>query len=277
MTETDLSTLDKPDGAIRKLDAEPSPILELIRVAAANPTPDTVAVVKEMKLLYLDEMARQAEQEYNDAFARFQNECPKIAKTRSSKKTTAPGGSFGYMFANLEDILSAVIPILAKHGLSLSFGRADSSKPDLYRVTGTLRHRRGHKFSDWYEGPLDTGTMSKVQSLGSTDSYYRRYLACAMLGIVASDEDNDGAPPEEIEKITNAEVKQLRALIEKSGADLDKFLKWVLHSTPDGERFIADIPSSKHVECVAQLQGRIKALQAKMKPTGEYVEEAKPE
>ena len=65
--------------------------------------------------------------------------------------------------------------------------------PRVNRVVVRLVHGPS---GQWIEGALplvlpDHG--ADVQRLGSAITYVRRYLLCTMLGLVAADEDDDGA------------------------------------------------------------------------------------
>jgi hypothetical protein len=119
------------------------------------------------------------------ALAEFQRELPRLGKGQ-----TANTGTYSYRYADLADVSTVVLPLLAKHGLSFS------AKPTLdesgrFVLEYTLRHSGGE--SDTGRYPLANGTP---QQIGSSITYARRYALCSVTGI-APDEDDDGAqaPP----------------------------------------------------------------------------------
>lgn len=106
-----------------------------------------------------------------------------VVKTR----TATIRANFSYKFANLSDVCAAVMPALKEHGI------VPIQVPRVNRVVVRLVHGPS---GQWIEGALplvlpDHG--ADVQRLGSAITYVRRYLLCTMLGIVAADEDDDGA------------------------------------------------------------------------------------
>ena len=94
---------------------------------------------------------------------------------------------YTYMYANLADVTAAVMPALKAHNI------VPMQIPMGDRVYVRLVHGPS---GQWIEGGLplvlpDHG--ADVQRLGSALTYVRRYLLCMLLGIVAGDEDDDGA------------------------------------------------------------------------------------
>ncbi|MNO71030.1 ERF superfamily protein [compost metagenome] len=82
-------------------------------------------------------------------------------------------------------------------------------------VTGILMHRAGHREQTTMLLPLDTsGSKNAVQALGSSVSYGKRYVLCALLNITTRGEDDDGnaaVPPKKL--VTPAQAQQLNALL----------------------------------------------------------------
>ena len=117
------------------------------------------------------------------ALAAFQLELPRL-----EKGNTADTGSYKYRYADLADVSSVVLPLLAKHGLSFS------AKPTLddgrFVLEYVLRHVSGESDGGVY--PLPSGTP---QQIGSAITYARRYVLGAITG-VAPDADDDGKAAE---------------------------------------------------------------------------------
>lgn len=109
----------------------------------------------------------------------------------------------------------------------------------------TVSTRIVHSSGQWIEcGPLTVplGQKRDAQSVGSAITYGRRYGLSATLGVVA-DEDDDGNKatkdaPNPNEKITDAQVKELTALIDETGTDVPAFCQHF------GWNSIKDIPAA---------------------------------
>lgn len=127
------------------------------------------------------------------ALVEFQKEEVSFSKTKEAKVKTKTGGEYTYKYADLSDILPAVRPLLAKHGLSWSSTptRADDGALVLrYR----LLHVSGE--AEAAEMPLGVSADCKPQELGSAITYARRYAITAQLNL-ATEEDDDGRAAQE--------------------------------------------------------------------------------
>ena len=89
---------------------------------------------------------------------------------------------FKSKYASLAGIMTAVRPLLGKHGFSWV------TTPGIGELRYSLRFRNGIEVAC---GAYPLPTEATPQALGSALTYARRYLVCAVLGIVA-DEDDDG-------------------------------------------------------------------------------------
>lgn len=116
------------------------------------------------------------------ALAAFQASVPHV-----QKGATGQVGQQRYRYADLSDVVKAVLPRLGAVGLSFS------SKPTIneagrFVLAYTLRHTSGESDSGEYPLP-ETGSP---QQMGSAQTYAKRYALLAITG-VAPDEDDDGA------------------------------------------------------------------------------------
>lgn len=118
-----------------------------------------------------------------EALAKAQGEFPAIPKNRTAKVPMKAGGTYSYDYADLSDIVQAVRPVLAKHGLSFS----QSVSGQILR--STLFHASGQVITS--EIPFNCPPGGRPQDTGSALTYARRYCLCALLGVVA-EEDDDG-------------------------------------------------------------------------------------
>lgn len=114
------------------------------------------------------------------ALADFQAEVPTIKKNASG---------YGYKFADLEEITTAIKPLLAKHNLGYAQPLEGTS------VKTILFHTEsGESIESLTEIPqgVQLKGQNEFQVLGSAITYLRRYSLSSMLGLV-TDEDADAA------------------------------------------------------------------------------------
>lgn len=159
-------------------------------------------------------MAKQAEIDFNEALARIQPKMPFIDKTSKAHNST---------YAKYENIQAVVRPIYTEEGFSISF--TSKREGDLETYYGTLMHKSGHSKTAEISLPADTsGSKNAIQAKGSTLSYAKRYLLCALLDIIVKDEDDDaqvyGTYP-----IDEVQYEKIQSLIESTGTDEDAFCK----------------------------------------------------
>jgi hypothetical protein len=135
---------------------------------------------------------RRAIAAFDVAFTAAKLELPTtVAKNKAasfdSKRT---GDKVGYFYEGLDDVLKAVVPTLAKHGLSHTYDIAQT--PEGITVTCILQHVDGHFKTVAMRGPRDeSGAKNFIQSIGSTTQYLQRYTLKAILGMGASATDDD--------------------------------------------------------------------------------------
>lgn len=131
--------------------------------------------------------------EWTEAFTAAQADLPPIAKQHEAIIPTKTGSGYSYKYADLNDVLEAVRPVLNKHGLSIA--QSTTSEEGQIGVMTRIYHTSGHVESF---GPLLLPAGGDARSAGSAITYARRYGLCAALGI-SPDDDDDGeaaAPPE---------------------------------------------------------------------------------
>lgn len=212
---TELAT--RQDGAVQapaQQVSESAAIIQVIERAAMNPDVD---IDKMERLLQMQErvMERQAAMEYSAAMAAMQTEMPSIAergKTNNGK------------YATLEDIVDTVRPVMQKHGFAVSFRVKTADKG--IEVTGVLMHKGGHREETAMLLPADTsGNKNAVQAFGSTTSYGKRYVLCALLNITTRDEDDDGVSAAPTKFVTSFQEGQIRHLASRCPADTQQWLE----------------------------------------------------
>jgi hypothetical protein len=157
----------------------------------------SVESLEKLVNLYERMADRQAAQEFADALARFQGECPPIAKTSKAEIRTTKGGSYEYTFAPLEEIARTVNPLLHKHGLSYSWDSTHAS--NMITATCWLRHRNGHKEPATFSVPVENASaMNNQQKHGAALTYARRGSLVAVLGLTTAEPDTDNNDPTEL-------------------------------------------------------------------------------
>ncbi len=119
------------------------------------------------------------------ALAAAQAELPVVAKRHVARVPTRSGGEYTYKYADLEDVVSASRPVLAKHGLAVMQMTGFAEGHD------TLTTRVMHRSGQWAESTMRLLLATESpQAQGSALTYARRYAWCAALGIVAEEDDD---------------------------------------------------------------------------------------
>lgn len=162
---------------------------------------------------------RQREQEFNEALARFQGECPVIQKSKKVRFNTT-----SYDYAPLDEIVHIIKPFLAKHGLSYTF----DTRPEGTTTTliTTVYHAAGHskQFLYTFESVGDGGQMNGQQRRKSALTYAKRAGLENALGIVTAGEDDDARRSSEA-PITTSQLEQIRKLMPEADVSPEMFLK----------------------------------------------------
>lgn len=117
------------------------------------------------------------------ALAAAQGEFKPIVKDKVVKSS-----SYSYRYADLATVRDAVTPALTKHGLSVVHTFKPNGGQVMYLET-LLMHSSGQYITSTYQVPA----IGKQQEIGSAVTYARRYSLCAILGVVAEDDDDGNA------------------------------------------------------------------------------------
>src|SRR5262245_21670080 len=154
----------------------------------------SIEVVERMVALAKDVRAEQAKASYFEAMAAFQAECDEIPKSRHADVRTKSGSRYSYNYAALDEIGPIVRPVLAKHGLTLTW-RHDQSTDTHAAAVAIVTPKLGHsETSGAVLIPVDqpdSARMNPAQYMGSLLTYARRYSAVAVLGLTPRGEDDD--------------------------------------------------------------------------------------
>lgn len=203
------------------------------------------------KLIGLHERVekRFAAKAFLAAFAKFQSGIGPVKKNREAKIASQKGGTFGYTYAELDEIERHVRPSLTALGLSYAW---DSSiKDGLLVCSCTLTHVDGHEKTSSFTCPVTSSAgMSEQQKYGSALTFAQRRSLSQVLGITTAD-DTDGARGIS-GPLSEAQLHDLRALIEEVGIDEYGLLKWA------GATTLKDVPAAKYNEAVAIIERKRK-------------------
>ena len=199
--------------------AHPAFASPLNLIATALSSGASIEMVRELLALKREHEADEARKAFNSAMADAAAELPSIAKTKRVDFTTSKGRT-SYSYEGLDDVVEAVRPVLAKHGLSHSWEIVEQG--DRMVVTCRIAHRDGHSQGATLSAPRDElGQKNYIQSKGSAVSYLQRYTLKSALGLAAAPDDDGRAAGPEAEAapalISPAQVAQIVAL----AADID--------------------------------------------------------
>ena len=213
----------QPSGQLPVAQSQTTALLNIIAAASSNPDVD---VNKLTELLNLQErvLAREAETEFNAAFAELAAEIPRVQKNGTVKLGEGPQAK-SYKFATWEDMDEVLRPRLRRHGFVLTFDAAQrDGQGGGAVITATLLHSKGHSRSASIPLPLDSGPgRNNLQAMGSTLQYGKRYATDLLLNVVRTDEDDD-AVRGGMQFISAEQVGEMEDLARDTGTDLSKFL-----------------------------------------------------
>lgn len=129
------------------------------------------------------------------ALAAFQAELPKLVKDEQAKVKgeTRDGRAYdrSYGYADLAQVVETVLPVLGKHGLSITAGTVILHSGFVLEVT--LLHESGEQRTGVWPLPDPSAKGVGPQDIGSAMTYGRRYLTLALSGAYPGGEDDDGA------------------------------------------------------------------------------------
>ncbi len=169
---------------------EPMPVTPSVEamITLAIERGATVDTLERLMAVRREVRAEAAKEAFDRALALFQDECPVIHKNKTVKNRD---GTVRYRYADLEQIKATIGPLIKQHGFSYRFTTktTENRMVTICHVT----HIFGHTESSEFEVPIEkSGRMNAVQESGSSSTYAKRYALSNGLGIITSDEDNDG-------------------------------------------------------------------------------------
>ena len=199
--------------------ARPETIYDVFRQMALDPAIDPARIGALMELQFKAEQ-RNAEKEFNAAFARLLPTLPKIGKHGLIEM----GVKGSMKFMRYEDLDRALRPIYTAAGFSLSFNSEPTDKGIL--LVALLAHSAGHSIASKLQLPPDVGAgRNALQALGSSLSYAKRYLTCNLFNIIAEGEDDDATAGDYITEKQTMNIEDLMHECSLGEAGRAKFLE----------------------------------------------------
>lgn len=163
---------------------------DLIRVAL-----ERGATIEQMEqLIKLQERmeATEARKAFVAAMAAFKAEGVDVITKDGVVDFTGNKGRTYYRHATLANTMRTVNPLLAKHGLSVSWVPREDPKSKEITVDCVVTHVQGHCEVTSLSGPPDgSGNKNALQQKMSTVTYLSRYTAFAALGLSSEEDDDD--------------------------------------------------------------------------------------
>jgi hypothetical protein len=118
------------------------------------------------------------------ALAKVQAELPKLERDRTVTVTQKSGDTYSYSYATLANLSDAVLPLLAKHGLSFLARPGTGSDGKM-----CLRYSLMHESGEEKAGEFPISGEGGIQMIGGRITYARRYCLAAVTGIAADEDD----------------------------------------------------------------------------------------
>ena len=203
----------------------PAAILQAIQMAAADPKVD-IDKMERLWDMHKQLVADQNETLFNIAMAAAQGEMTAVSADSRNEHTHSDYASY----AALDKV---VRPIYVKHGFALMFNTTESPKEEHERILCDVTNG-GHTKSFQTDMPTDGkgakggDVMTKTHAMGSAVQYGMRYLLKMIFNLaVDKDGDDDGnKASDSYERISEDQVKKIKALLKDTNTDQAKFLEW---------------------------------------------------
>ena len=131
---------------------------------------------------------------------------------------------FKSSYADLTSVIKAIKQPFADNGLS--YTQFPVSNENGVGVSTRLMHISGQ----WLEMEYTLPTVKKdPQASGSAITYARRYALQSIAGIPTADDDAESAMLRGDDKkvVTDDQIIAIKKLLDETGADSDKFCKWL--------------------------------------------------
>lgn len=248
MSNTALDIQEPQSREVAAPISESAAIFQIIERAARDPNVD-LDKMERLMAMRERELARHAEQAFNEAMKAAQSEMRAISADAVNKQTRS-------VYATYAKLDAALRPIYTKHGFSVSFDEDDSPKPDHIRCIAYVAHEAGHTRTYRKDMPADGkgakggDVMTKTHATGAASSYGQRYLMRSIWNVAVGEDDTDGNDPPSAETISVEQRDRLLALIDETGTPIEKFCQW------GKVEAVCDLPARHFDQAVQVLNAR---------------------
>lgn len=241
---SNVQVLEREQPAVPARILTPSDMLDRALTQGAS-----VEVLEKLMALHERWETNQARKAFDSAIAEARAKIPAIKKNKHVGFDSKNGGArTDYMHETLDEIERTVVPILSEFGLSYRF-RTEQTEANKVTVACLIRHRDGHWEENALSANVDTsGNKNHIQAIGSVVTYLQRYTLKAALGLSAALADDDGNAAGGNDFIDSDEVENIHNMLAATGADKDRFLKFI------GASAVETIRSKDYDRAVAALQ-----------------------
>lgn len=181
-------------------------------------TAENVSALEGLSKLLERQQDKQAEQEFNRAFAQLQNEIPAV---RADKDVSMGNGS-GYSYCSYEEILKQAQPIMTRHGFAVKFSQ-DLSDGKV-KVTCKLIHEGGHSEENNYSVRVSAKGapgMNETKMDASASTVAQREAFCDALNIVRRGREEQDERMQG-DSITGAQAVELQSRVRAMGGFTDE-------------------------------------------------------
>lgn len=183
------------------------------------------------------------------ALSAAQGEFPPIKRNKEATIPTRGGGSYKYAYADLNDMIEQLRPVLAKNGLSVNGGPADVSIQDWHTDEGIVpvlmvrvETQLSHSSGEWQRIISTIACRSlDAQSMGSAITYARRYGYGAITGIAPDTDDDGGAATRPADAPQPRQGGARSGQPTPTGAAAGEF-KWPFGPTQNKGKALKDLP-----------------------------------
>lgn len=176
----------------------------------------------------------------------------KAQEEMESAKLDSKNPFFKSTYADLPSVIKASRPFLAKNGLAVMQRVMTNVNNTIYLST-----RLCHSSGQWIESSMPIDPPKKtIQDIGSYITYVRRYTYSALIGVVGSDDDDDGeAAMVRSNKISKSQLEILSSYTKK--LPMEK-----VHALLDYYQIskIQDLTSDKFEGALKKLKATVEAL-----------------
>lgn len=170
---------------------------------------------------------------------------------------------FKSKYADLASVVKASRPYLAKNGLCVIQRLLPNGNGSLYLFT-----RLCHASGQWMESRMEVKPPKPdIQTVGSHITYLKRYNYAAIVGVVSSDEDDDGeqamVEPRQQTSRTSANPTITKAQLEVLSQELEGHEE-ILESLLGGFKIakLADLPAKNYTNCINRIREIKRAKEA---------------